>query len=180
MNVAATLCRRIVTTRDPYASVRPARLERQLTRTRPLRAIDPVTRNRRPVITARILVRGAALEGGNGGGAIAGGGTATTWLRTTTGGDVAVCWLPAASTTTKVKVCGPSPTRRVSTLSDPAGSCGHGCASIESHVCVAPAITPPGSARTYCCLIPVASFALNVTGTTPDTTPPPTAARRAR
>ena len=89
MNVAATLCRRIVTTRDPCASVRRARLERQLTRTRPLRAIDPVTRNRRPVMTARILVRGPALEGGGGGGAIAGGGTAAAWLRTMTGGDVA-------------------------------------------------------------------------------------------
>jgi hypothetical protein len=102
-------------------------LERQLTRTRPLRAIGPVTCRRRPRISARILVRGGALDGGGGGGgAIAGGGTTATWLRTTTGGDVAVCSLPAASTTTKLNVCGPSPTRRVSTFCDPAGSWGHG------------------------------------------------------
>src|SRR5688572_4129806 len=56
-NVTAILLSRIVTRREPRPTVLPRIFERQLTRTRPLRAIVPLTRNRRPVTTAATFVR---------------------------------------------------------------------------------------------------------------------------
>ena len=94
-------------------------------------------------------------------------------LSTTTVGDVTTWLLPAASVATSENVCGPSATRRVSTLSEPAGCCGHGCASVKSHACGTEISVAPLSLRTSCSWMPVASLAVNVTGTTPDTTPEP-------
>jgi hypothetical protein len=137
--------------RDAARAVRErarVQLGAQLTVTRPVRAIDPLTRRRRPLITALIFVRVGEVPGGCVPGTPGGGGGVAAWFRTVTVGDVAAWLLPAASTTTTENVCGPSPTRRVSTLSEPSGSCGQGAASVKSHVCVAPMRGPPASART--------------------------------
>ena len=56
-NVAVSLFARIVTIREPAPTVRLPTFDRQLTRTLPLRAIDPLTRSRRPRRTAVIFVR---------------------------------------------------------------------------------------------------------------------------
>ena len=73
-----------------------------------------------------IHVRPIAFDELDAGVAVNAAGAAGPWLSTTTGGNVAVWVLPAGSVTTIANVCGPSGTCVVSTLSDPAGSCGHG------------------------------------------------------
>ena len=170
-NVTLTLWLRIVTTREPCATVRPRRLERQLTRTRPLRVIAPLTRSRRPLITAVIFVfaagraRGWSRRRGGGGGAA---------FLTSSGGDVTLWVLPAASMTTRLKVCGPSATRARVDVQRAAGLLRAGLREREvAGDCVVDASVWPVSLRTSCCWMPLASLAVNVTGTTPETTPPP-------
>ena len=134
VKVTVSLWLRIVVTREPCARVRWLRaLERQLTLTRPVRAIGPLTRSLPFLITAVIFVFSGlvvVVDPGAGGGG--GGGPGCVFLTWTTG-DVAIWLLPAASVTTRLNVCGPSATRRVSTLSVPLGCCGQGCASAKSH-----------------------------------------------